>query len=363
MLYTAKELLPLVKIHGRTVYEEDRDAIFFDWTCAGFTVRFSGSTLRARVLAYGDRLRFPPNAPADYPCLGLVDEDGETLRTRLKCAEGEEWDDCYTGEAGDHTVRLVKLSENMRGKTALLALETDGELLPVAAPEKKLRLEFVGDSITCGFGNEAPGRDSLFETSEENGWMTFGAVAGRDLDAEFNMVSVSGISASKSKGRAFPGRAMDEVYAYTDVYLDERMEREPVEWDFGAAPKDAVIINLGTNDVNPVRFYRELEAADEAERWFRERYRAFVEQIRRLNGPATKIICTLGPLDYYLWDDIEKTVAAYSADTGDGNVFCVKLIGVNIMSEGFGAVGHPSLKTQVRMGHELAVRLKGILGV
>ena len=36
-------------------------------------------------------------------------------------------------------------------------------------------MEFIGDSITCGFGNEAPHRDSLFDTGEENGWDTWAA--------------------------------------------------------------------------------------------------------------------------------------------------------------------------------------------
>lgn len=89
-----------------------------------------------------------------------------------------------------------------------------------------------------------------------------------------------------------------------------------------------------------------------------ERYRAFVEKVRRLNGPDTAILCVLGPMDYYLYDKIQQTVAAYQKDTGDQRVFCLKLIGINLMEEGFGSAAHPSLKTHIRMGRELAKRIR-----
>lgn len=356
--YEAKDLLSMLKTHGRVFFDETAGGVFFNWTCSGFTVTFTGTKLRAKLLAMSDRQPFPPDAPADYPCVGLVGEDGKTLTWREKCAEGESWYDIFSaGDDGPHTVRIVKLSENARGKTALLALETDGEILNAAAPEKALSIEYIGDSITCGFGNEAPGQDSLFETSEENGWLTYGAVCGRELDAEFNMVSVSGITVSDPKYPLFPSRPMDQVYAYTDALYDERMGVDPRLWDFKGNKKDIVVLNLGTNDVNPLKFSQSLAAADEEEAHFCVRYRAFLESIRALNGPDTLICCVLGPLDHYLYDHIKRIVGEYVHDTGDKRVRTFKLIGVNMMTEGFGAVGHPSLKTHERMGHELAARL------
>lgn len=359
--YSASSLGQMVKCHGRTFFDTETQALFFNWTCSGFTVAFEGTRLRARILAYEDRLPMPPDAPVDYPCVGVVGEDGETLTCRFKCAQREAWYDLFDGEQGAHTLRMVKLSENMRGKTGLLALETDGELRPVDSRQKGLAIEFIGDSITCGFGNEAPDRDALFETAEENGWMTYGAVAGRKLGAEFNMISVSGIGAGRAKYPRFPGKQMEDVYEYTDLYCHERLGRAPALWDFEHNRKDIVLINLGTNDVGPVRFYQDLAVADEEEAWFSDRYRALLETVRRLNGPEALIVCTLGPLDYYLWDNIKEVVEAYCRETGDRRVACFKLIGVNLLTEGFGAVSHPSLKTQVRMGAELAARLEKLI--
>ncbi len=357
--YGAAKLLPLVKAHGRTRYIAGRDALFFNWTCSGFTVTFTGTVLRAKILALGDRTPFPPDSPADLPVIALVGEDGETLSARFPLAEGENELELFSGRDGEHTVRLVKLSENMRGKAALLSLETDGSILPAKYTEKKLKIEFVGDSITCGFGNEAPGRDSLFNTGEENGWFTFGAVAARELNAEFNMISVSGIATGAPKYPLFPGKNMEDVYEFTDVYCDERLGSAPERWDF-SDKKDIVIINLGTNDSARIWSYQELSRADEEAEQFSARYKAFLEMIRRNNGPDAFLVCTLGPLDYFLYDRIEKAVADYRSGTGDERITAFKLIGVNLMTEGFGAVSHPSAKTQLRMGKELAARLRGI---
>lgn len=359
-VYAGEQLLPFTKSHGRTWFDPQTGGIWFNWTCSGFTLAFTGKTLRARVMAFGDQVPGSPGVPVltDYPCLGVAVQDGEALSARFACGGGPQWYPLFSGEEGSHTLRLVKLSENMRGKTCLLALETDGELLAPQEADKRLSIEFVGDSITCGYGNEAPGPEAPFQTAEENGWMTYGDLAARELEAEFSMVSVSGIAAARAKHPFLPSPQMEEVYPFTDRYGYERLELEPLPWDFAAHPKDLVVINLGTNDVNPIRFAKDTAAADQEEAWFVERYRAFVEKVRRLNGPDTAILCVLGPMDYYLYDKIQQTVAAYQKDTGDQRVFCLKLIGINLMEEGFGSAAHPSLKTHIRMGRELAKRIR-----
>lgn len=291
-VYAGEQLLPFTKSHGRTWFDPQTGGIWFNWTCSGFTLAFTGKTLRARVMAFGDQVPGPPGVPVltDYPCLGVAVQDGEALSARFACGGGPQWYPLFSGEEGSHTLRLVKLSENMRGKACLLALETDGELLAPQEADKRLSIEFVGDSITCGYGNEAPGPEAPFQTAEENGWMTYGALAARELEAEFSMVSVSGIAAARAKHPFLPSPQMEEVYPFTDRYGYERLELEPLPWDFAAHPKDLVVINLGTNDVNPIRFAKDTAAADQEEAWFVERYRAFVEKVRRLNGPDTAIL-------------------------------------------------------------------------
>lgn len=105
--YSASSLGQMVKCHGRTFFDTETQALFFNWTCSGFTVAFEGTRLRARILAYEDRLPMPPDAPVDYPCVGVVGEDGETLTCRFKCAQREAWYDLFDGEQGAHTLRKI----------------------------------------------------------------------------------------------------------------------------------------------------------------------------------------------------------------------------------------------------------------
>ena len=63
----ANELLPLLRLHGRTVFDEEKNALFFNWTCGGFTVRFRGRTLRARLSALSDQIPPLPGMPQPPP--------------------------------------------------------------------------------------------------------------------------------------------------------------------------------------------------------------------------------------------------------------------------------------------------------
>lgn len=344
-----EQMLPLLQLHGRTVTDKDAQTLYFNWTCAGFTVRFTGKVLRAKFRAQG------------HPWIGVSLDGGKTLLPRFECAPNSAWYTIWESSAEEeHCLRIIKLSENAHGKVGLQALETDGSLLP---PEKKqgLSIEFVGDSITCGYGNEALGRDSPFLTREENGWITYAAAAARELNAEFSCVCVSGISVSRGKASRIPFLSMEEIYEFTDYYCDTLYDRPPRRWDFEKNRSDLVVVSLGTNDVNPIRFAGSLHTAQEEEAFFLVRYEAFLQTLRRLNGPRTWICCTLGPLDYYMYDDIEKAVSSYRAHTGDTRISCFKLVGVNLLTEGFGAVGHPSAKTHERMGKELSIHLRDIM--
>ena len=376
----AKEILGKLQLHGRTFYDEEKQALFFNWTCSGFTAVFSGSVLKARFTAMGDKgpafPGFPEPAP-DYPCFGVIPDGGE-LSGRAEVREEEGEYTLFQGEAGTHTLRVVKLSENARGKLGLLALETDGEFLAAPKNDKPV-IEVVGDSITCGFGNEAENGSFEFRTGEENGWMSYAALAARELGCEWSLVCESGICAGQPEKAFIPHYAMDDIYAYTDAPYAYRQGREPEAWDFAGHPSDIVVIDLGTNDATPMRFSPDPFVIDGMEEHFQKKFRGLVEQIRRLNGKETLIVCSLGSMDYFLYDRIEAAVREYRADTGDERIFAFKYLPINNMSEGVGAAGHPSMKTHLkmsegvgaaghpsmkthlRMGRELAFRLRPYL--
>ena len=362
------ELRDYLRFHGRTLTDDRKHAVFFNWTCSGFTCTFTGKTLAATLVGIPSPNIAGPGQPDEYPYIGIATEGpaGERSRAlihRFKVDAGEhEYTLFSSDDEGPHTVRIVKLSENMRGKCGILDLKTDGSFIPHTAPHPILRIEAVGDSITCGYGNEAPSPMAPFLPEEENGWITYAALAGAELNADFSAICVSGISMEGfSFGESMPVMpGMEDLYEFTDrIYESMDDLKTTSRWDFQSHPVDAVIINIGTNDANMIRM-RGSESEGEAR--FLDKYAAFLKKVRALNGSKPHILCTLGPMDYYLYDVIRDAAVRYQAETGDQRVHCFKFGGIRPWSEQM-AAGHPSAAIHERMGRELASKLRAVLGL
>lgn len=356
-----KNTLKKLKIHGRTVWNEKEQTLFFNWTCSGVTVHFTGTSLKAKFKVLPDRL--PPMAglpesPDYYPWIDVT-RDGENLENRMEIRSDGDYE-LWSGEPGTHVIRLVKLSENERGKLGLQALECDGEILQTVEESMPV-IEFVGDSITAAFGNESADNAAEFKCSEENGWMSYGAIAARELGCDWRQICISGISTYCPENPLYPIPGMDEIYHLTDQPYAQRCGVPAQEWPFESHKADIVVINLGSNDANVPRYNTDFGKNQEIDRIFQKKYGEFLASVRKWNGPDTKIICCLGPIDYYFYDGICKAVEAHRKTQSDDKVYVYKFLPVNAATEGMGAVGHPSRKTHERMGRELAFFLRNMM--
>lgn len=358
-----------VSFFGRTIEDKRTGAVFFNWSGSGFEFGFEGTRLDARLLALET---VSPVEGTLWPWVSVYVDDEEKPIKDLAVDNPEQAYTLFSSAAPEkHRIKVVKRSENDKGKVGLLELETDGEISALDCPAHKKRLEFIGDSITCGFGNEAARGDALFSAGEENGQMAYPALTARMMNADYHSVCVSGISLCsplepnvKLKVPGFPGlevsiRAMEDYYEFTDRLFEERRGESGFErWDFAKFRPDAVVVNLGTND--SYRIKASVSKAEE-ERFFEARYKAFIYKIRELNGLAPVICCTLGPMDYYLYDNILRAVGAYKDETSDEKIFCYKFGGIFPIDEGYGAQMHPSVRTHQRMAAEMCEVLKSWL--
>lgn len=361
-----KEILSNISFFGRTVADEQTGAVFFNWTGSGFEVRFRGKRLDVYLRAI--ETVFPPEGIL-WPWISVFVDDMETPASEIAIDRTEQRVTLFSSDVSEeHNIKVIKRTENDKGKAGVTGFDFDGELLPPKARESRYRLEFIGDSITCGFGNEAKRRDDLFVTKEENGLLAYSAIAAKLLGAEYNSICVSGIPLCRPLDPQFrlpvPGfpdlrvkqRAMEDCYEYTDRLYEEAHGRDIgfTAWDFNRFKPDAIIINLGTNDS-----YRIKAAQDKAgeERHFGSRYKDFIYKVRKLNGIKPVICCTLGAMDYYLFDNILRAVEQYKRETRDDRIFCYKFGGIFPPDEGFGAQDHPSAATHLRMGTELSGKL------
>lgn len=351
-------------LFGRVLYDTARGALFFNWTGSGMEFKFIASSVSIDAVAFADEY---PGEADNEPWLTVLIDGKEHSAVHIASGEGSYCLFC-SEKPETHVMRVLKRSENSKGRMGLIRLRVDGALLPHAPKAPRFRLEFIGDSITCGFGNEMGAEETVFTTAKENGQRTYASVASELLDAEYNSLCISGIPLCWASDPRFrlhlpefpdfvpPVRAMEDFYEYTDRFHQQQcgMTGGFERWDFSRFVPDAIVINLGTNDAFRLR----VSGNDpHEEEYFKLRYIEFLRLLRRLNGEKTLLACTLGSMDYYLYDVIEKAAADYTAQSGDARVICFKFGAIDPFNEGMGGLAHPNVKTQERMGRELAEKL------
>jgi lysophospholipase L1-like esterase len=198
----------------------------FAWSGTGAVVRFNG-TSAAVDLAGGQ----------EYTLV----VDGE-VGNKLTATNG--MNTLATGlEPGVHTIELYRRTEANQGESAIRGFDFGGGELLAPAPVTR-RLEFIGDSITCGYGNEGANASCSFSPQTENHYLTYAALTARELDAELSTVAWSGKGVVCNYGDD-ASSCVEPLPSYYDRSLPARADSH---WDFSRFQPDAVVVNLGTND-------------------------------------------------------------------------------------------------------------------
>jgi hypothetical protein len=175
-----------------------------------------------------------------------------------------------------HTLEIIRRTEWHGGNTTFLGFYLDGgESLekPVVSDR---RIEFIGDSYTCGYGNEGKSREEHFNYKTENNYMAFGPLTARGVKAECQMVCRSGIGMIQGYGGG-------KDFNMTRLY-DEVINNSTKKWDYTLSQPQLVIIDLGANDLSAP-----LDSAT-----FVNAYVQFLGRIRN-NYSTAKIVCVAGP--------------------------------------------------------------------
>lgn len=303
------------------------------WPASTVMLKFEGTSLNARIREQGqDFLQVVVDGkPTEVLELAL----GEHLYSLAKDLP-----------AGQHSVELVKATEGFVGLTQFTGFQLNegGKLLPVLA--RKRRLEVIGDSISCGYGNMAASKEESFSPKTENAYYSYGAIAARQVDADYVCVAFSG-------RKMWPDNTTPELY-------DRTLTFDPgSQWNFSSFTPDAIVINLATND-----FAR----SNPDETGWTDAYVAFIQRLRK-HSPKAPIYCAIGTMmgDFgpnqpltALRRYLDKVIAGCKA-AGDEKVQIIDF-GIQDPANGYGAGWHPSKKTQELMGEQLAKALKKDLG-
>jgi lysophospholipase L1-like esterase len=237
----------------------------FSWSGSGFVARFDGTSLSMQVNS-GNTLIYKT----------VVDD---MPRAAFTVASGMQTVTLATGlAAGVHTVALYRQTEGPQGASQLISLTVGGGTLMAPPPPPARLIEFVGDSITAGYGNLGTLNDSDCYPTESH-WDTYGAVAARALNAEVNTIAISGQGAYRNYGGEMTNTAPT---TYPRAIAGDAT---PL-WSFGPQPQ-VVFVNYGTNDISNNKGDPGMP--------FRTAYASLLQMVRGKN-PNARIICIIGPL-------------------------------------------------------------------
>jgi len=257
----------------------------------------------------------------------------------------------------EHTIEITKRTESSVGNIIVhgFRLRRGHKLLPVTdIPER--RIEFIGNSLTAGYGNEisidAPpkGNPSTgFHSVNENNYTAWGAITCRTLKAQYMCTAYSGRGLYRNNTGATHG-TMPLVYDYVIP------DRADALWDHKKFVPDVIVSSLGTNDFAP-------GIPDSAA--FCSTYVTFVEKLREIH-PNAKIIIVAGNAMSDYWPEGAKhwtRIRSYlnsvvkKVNEKDASVYYFEL---TPQTPPYGEDWHPSNATHKKMAEAIVPFIKSV---
>ena len=245
-------------------------------------------------------------------------------------------------------IAIIKLSEAAFSIVGIKGLQVTASSDIEPLPERDRKIEFIGDSVTCGYGvdDEDPSHD--FSTATEDATRAYAYKTAEALNADYSIVAYSGygiVSGYTPDGTKEENMLVPPVYeclGKNNGSADHILDLSE-DWDFTEFVPDEIVINLGTND----DFYTRGNAGKIEE--FIALYAEFLNTVRRDN-PNAHITASLGVMRDDLYPAVEEAVKRYTARTGDENISVLHFTPQD-GSTGYAADGHPTEAT-----HTLAAK-------
>ena len=194
---------------------------------------------------------------------------------------------------GKHKLELFKRTEWSLGQTLFYGFELFGrnKILPCNNLLKR-KIEFYGNSVTCGLATEDSTGNDFGYGSYENNYLSYSAITARYFSSQYSCISRSGIGVMVSW---FP-QILPEMYNLTDPRSSTSF------WDFSKYTPDIVVVNLLQNDSwivtlpNEAQFKARFGSTPPGKEFIVESYKNFIERLRNKYKNA-HIICVLGNMD------------------------------------------------------------------
>ncbi len=339
---------------GRYYFNDSSNAVFA-WPGFSITTRFEGTSCGFRMHQHPvENLAINNRYNTNYYNVFI---DGNELDTIIKVQAGDSlFVVARDLDPGEHIITIYKRTEALIGSGEFLGfyLEEGKTLLqPPLRPQR--RIEFIGNSITCGYGNEQESSER-FTSEKENSYLAYSAITARNLNAEYFLTSYSGIGIHLNSDSS-------TINTLPNIYHRVCPFDITTQWDFSSWKPHAVVINLGTND-----FGTHGGIPDSLS--FISAYENLILRIDTLY-PGVTFFCINGPMTGYpvindsgeqitslnvLQNYVSKTVENVKAE-GIEKIYTFSLSPLDSPEE-YGAEGHPNVYLHTLNATELTAFIR-----
>ena len=299
------------------------------WAGSGLRFRFRGPRLVLHLASSGQnaiRIR--------------IDEQIRVARLNI-CGSCSFTLDLDPADDQPHSCEIIKLTEPFIGTLQIQGIELpEGEWLP-PPPQLPQRIEFMGDSITGGFGVTGDQftdfRPDTCDVTQAYAWLCAEA-----LGFEPRISAWSGLGLTRNHD--------DSPLTWPERYhwvLPELPECSPTrDWQ-----ADWIVIHLGTNDF--------ANGVVPPQPSFVARYHQLLNEVRQ-NHPQARIICCQGPLlQPPASDTLRRYLQQVLQESSLEQVYALEFA-PQLPEHGYGVTMHPSRLTHQLMAKQLSGFIAGL---
>jgi len=295
-------------------------------SASGLDFAFKGSELKLKIKGSSNK---------SYIHI-YVDDDKDGQLIKINSTKEKEYTICEGLEDTFHKITIIKATSSQYGTIYLNGFTSD--VTYYKAPEKELTIEFLGDSISCGYGNLGNSAVAASSDNQDAG-QAFPYLTASQLDSNYSVFALEGICVKDGATNIY-----DSYLKY--FITDSNSNYDPTSYD-----ADIVVIGLGENDMwhaTASQFSYTVER-------FKSDYASLINLVREYH-PNAHIICMYGMMSASSTTEASKAIEDAIKISNDRNISTLK-----VKKNVDGSETHPNVKGHKSFANQLVSKINDYL--